>query len=59
MVAVAYFWATKVTPHKTAVMRSRPSALKRLMPPPTAECRMPSGLLDFDQGAGEVLRVQK
>src|SRR3984957_14665730 len=59
MVAVAYFWATKVTPHKTAVMRSRPSAPKRLMPPPTAECRMPSGLLDFDQRAGEVLWVQK
>src|SRR5580698_452872 len=59
MVAVAYFCATKVTPHRKAVKRSRPSALRRLMPPPTAEYRMPSDLLDFDQRAGEVLWVQK
>ena len=59
MVAVAYFCATKVTPHRKAVKRSRPSALRRLMPPPTAEYRMPSDLLDLDQRAGEVFRVQK
>src|SRR6202044_500222 len=59
MVAVAYFCATKVTPQRKAVKRSRPSALRRLMPPPTAEYRMPSDLLDLDQRAGEILRVQK
>ena len=39
--------------------RSRPSAPRRLMPPPTAVVRMPSDLLDLDQRAGEVFRVQK
>jgi hypothetical protein len=58
MVAVAYFCATKVTPHRTAVVRSSPSAPRRLMPPPTAECSMPSDLLDLDQCAGEVFRCK-
>ena len=37
IVAVAYFCATNVTPHRKAVKKSRPSALRRLMPPSIAE----------------------